>query len=189
VILNFNPTIENKMDKDNKNLVILFADISESTLLYDRMGDIAATNMIKKCLSLMEEIVQLQLGDVINAVGDTVNCIFWDATSAVMAAKRMNEAIEDYIINNTDGRIPINLHIGIHSGLVQKEGNKLFGDTVNMLAKVTQIAKAREILITESVFNDLEDTLKQLAQITKRLKSQFQKCFKGSNIFSNISGI
>ncbi len=118
----------------------------------------------------MEEIAQLQLGDVINAVGDTANCIFWDATSAVLAAKGMNEAIEDYIINNTDGRIPINLHIGIHSGPVQKEGNKLFGDTVNLLAKVTQIAKAREILITEPVFNDLEDTLKPLAQITKRLK-------------------
>ncbi len=158
------------MDKDNQNLVILFADISESTLLYDRMGDIAATNMIKKCLSLMEEIAQLQLGDVINAVGDTVNCVFWDATSAVLAAKGMNKAIEEYIINSTDDRIPINLHIGIHSGPVQKEGNKLFGDTVNMLAKVTQIAKPREILITEPVFNDLEDTLKPSAQITKRLK-------------------
>jgi len=158
------------MDKDNQNIVILFADISESTLLYDRMGDITATKMIKKCHSLMEEIAQLQLGDVINAVGDKANCIFWDAASAVLAAKGMNEAIDDYIMNSTDGRIPINLHIGIHSGPVQKEGNKLFGDTINVVARVTQIAKPREILITEPVFNDLEDTLKQLAQITKRLK-------------------
>ena len=166
MIINFNPTIENKMDKDNQNIVILFADISESTLLYDRMGDITATNMIKKCLSLLEEVTQLQMGDMLNAVGDKANCIFWDANSAVLAAKGMNEAVEDYSINNTDGRIPINLHIGIHSGPVQNEGNEIFGDTVNMVVRVTKIAKPRQILITEQVFNDLEATLKPSAQLT-----------------------
>ena len=158
------------MDRDSKNIVVLTADIAESTHLYDRMGDVTATTLIKKCLSLIQKIAQRQMGDVINTTGDRANCIFWDVTSAVLAAKNMNEAIENYINNDIDDRMPINLHIGIHSGPVQKEGNKLFGDTINMVARVTQIAKPREILITEPVFNDLEDTLKQLAQITKRLK-------------------
>ena len=152
------------MDRDNENIVILFANISESTHLYDRMGDTTATNLIKKCLSLMQEITQEQMGDVINTFGDKVNCVFWDATSAVLAAKGMNEAIENYIMNDTDGRMPINLHIGIHSGPVQKEENKIFGDTVNTVAIVSKTAKPREILITEQVFNGLEAELKPSAR-------------------------
>ena len=154
------------MNRNSEKIVVLIADIAESTHLYDRMGDITATNMIKKCLSLIQEIAQQQMGDVINTTGDRANCIFWDATSAVLAAKGMNEAIENYIINDTDDGMPINLHIGIHSGPVQNEGNEIFGDTVNMVVRVTKIAKPRQILITEQVFNDLEATLKPSAQLT-----------------------
>lgn len=158
------------MDANQEKIVVLFANISESKHLYELMDDIPATNMIKKCLSLMQEVTQNQMGDVLNIFGDKVNCIFWDATSAVLAAKGMHEAIEDYIINETDDRISINLHIGIHSGPVQKEGNEIFGDTVNIVAMVTKIAKPREILITEQVFNELEDTLKPSARQTKTIK-------------------
>ncbi|MDX2448692.1 MAG: adenylate/guanylate cyclase domain-containing protein [Desulfobacterales bacterium] len=158
------------MDKDNESIVILFANISESAHLYDRMGDTTATNLIKKCLSLIQEIAQEQMGDVINIFGDKVNCVFWDATSAVLAAKGMNEAIENYIVNDTDSRMPINLHIGIHSGPVQKEENKLFGDTVNTVAIVNKTAKSREILITEQVFNGLESELKPSAQYTATIR-------------------
>jgi len=154
------------MNRNSEKIVVLIADIAESTHLYDRMGDITATNMIKKCLSLIQEIVQQQMGDVINTTGDRANCIFWDATSAVLAAKGMNEAIENYIINDTDDGMPINLHIGIHSGPVQNEENEIFGDTVNMVVRVTKTAKPRQILITEQVFNDLEATLKPSAQLT-----------------------
>lgn len=154
------------MNRNSEKIVVLIADIAESTHLYDRMGDITATSMIKKCLSLIQEIAQQQMGDVINTTGDRANCIFWDATSAVLAAKGMNEAIESYIINDTDDGMPINLHIGIHSGPVQNEGNEIFGDTVNMVVRVTKIAKPRQILITEQVFNDLEATLKPSAQLT-----------------------
>ena len=154
------------MNRNSEKIVVLIADIAESTHLYDRMGDITATSMIKKCLSLIQEIAQQQMGDVINTTGDRANCIFWDATSAVLAAKGMNEAIENHIINDTDDGMPINLHIGIHSGPVQNEGNEIFGDTVNMVVRVTKIAKPRQILITEQVFNDLEATLKPSAQLT-----------------------
>ena len=154
------------MNRNSEKIVVLIADIAESTHLYDRMGDITATSMIKKCLSLIQEIAQQQMGDVINTTGDRANCIFWDATSAVLAAKGMNEAIENYIVNDTDDGMPINLHIGIHSGPVQNEGNEIFGDTVNMVVRVTKIAKPRQILITEQVFNDLEATLKPSAQLT-----------------------
>jgi adenylate cyclase len=157
------------MGRDSENIVVLFANISESTHLYERMGDRSATRVIKKCLSLMQEMIQHQMGDVINTIGDKVNCIFWDASSAVQAAKAMNEIIEDYLLNITGDRMPINLHIGIHSGPVQKEGNKIFGDTVNMVARVTKFAKPREILITEPVFNDLDEILKPSAQHTRTI--------------------
>ncbi|MBT8373637.1 MAG: adenylate/guanylate cyclase domain-containing protein, partial [Deltaproteobacteria bacterium] len=154
------------MNIDNENIVILFANISESRHLYNRMGDTSATNLITKCLSLIDDITQQQMGDVINTIGDKVNCIFWDATSAVLAAKGMNEAIESYIMNDTDGKIPINLHIGIHSGPVQKEENKIFGDTVNTVAMVSSKAKPREILITGQVLIDLEAELRSSVKPT-----------------------
>jgi len=152
------------MEKENESAVVLFANISDSARLYERMGDEAATDLIKTCLSFMHQATQDHMGDVINTIRDKMNCIFWDAVSAVSAAKKMNEAIDNYIMEETDGQLPLNLHIGIHAGPVQVEGDKLFGDTVNIVTKVTQTAKPREILITEVVFNDLEDSLKASAQ-------------------------
>lgn len=158
------------MENDNQKVVVLFANISESTKLYERMDNDTATHMIKECLSLMQKITETQMGDVLNITGDKANCIFWDATSAVLAAKGMHEAIEGYLNDGTQADVNINLHIGIHTGPVQKEGNEIFGDTVNILAKVTQIAKPREIMITEPVFDELEDMLKSSARHTKILK-------------------
>jgi len=158
------------MNRENEDIVILFANISKSTHLYDRMGDATATNLIKSCLSLMQKITQEQMGDVISTFGDKINCLFWDATSAVLAAKSMNEAVEAFIMDQTDSRISINLHIGIHSGTVQKEENKIFGDTVNTVAIVNKTAKPREILISEQVFNGLDDELKPSAQHTTTIR-------------------
>ncbi len=160
------------MEKENENVVVLFANIADSARLYERMGDADATDLIKTCLSLMQQVTQDQMGDVINTIRDKMNCIFWDAVSAVSAARSMNEAIDNYIMEETDGQIPVNLHIGIHSGPVQMEGNKIFGDTVNMVTRVTQMAKPREILISEEVFNALDESLRSSAQqsTTKSVK-------------------
>ncbi len=152
------------MEKQKEKVVVLFANISDSARIYELMGDDLATNVIKTCLSLMNQVTQDHMGDVINTIRDKINCIFWDASSAVSAAKSMNEAIDTHILEETDGHVPVNLHIGIHAGSVQMEGNKIFGDTVNLVTKVTQTAKPREILITEVVFNDLDETLKASAQ-------------------------
>jgi len=154
------------MENENENVVVLFANISDSARIYERLGDADATDLIKSCLTRMQQVTQDQMGDVINTIRDKMNCIFWDAVSAVSAAKSMNESIDAYILEETDGQIPVNLHIGIHAGSVQMEGNKIFGDTVNLVTKVTQTAKPREILMTEVVFNDLDDRLKPSAQQT-----------------------
>ena len=154
------------MEKENENVVVLFANIADSARLYERMGDEDATDVIKNCLSLMQQVTQDQMGDVINTIRDKVNCIFWDAISAVSAAKSMNEAIDNYIMEETDEQIPVNLHIGIHSGPVQMDGNRIFGDTVNVVTQLTQMAKPREILISAAVFNALDESLKLSAQQT-----------------------
>jgi class 3 adenylate cyclase len=152
------------MGTEKENVVVLFANIADSERLYERMGDEVATDVIRTCLSLMHQVTQDQMGDVINAVRDKMDCLFWDAFSAVSAAKGMHEAVDTYILEETDGHIPVNLHIGIHAGSAQIEGDKLFGDAVNIVTKVTQTAKPREILMTETVFNDLDDTLKASAR-------------------------
>ena len=152
------------MVKESENVVVLFANISDSARLYERMGDKEATDLIKTCLARMQQVTHDHMGDVINTIRDKLNCIFWDAVSAVSAAKSMSEAIDTYVAEETDGQIPVNLHIGIHLGAVQIEDDKLFGDSINLVTRVTQVAKPREIVITEAVYNELDDTLKPSAQ-------------------------
>ena len=89
------------MENENENVVVLFANISESARLYELMGDEAATDLIKTCLSLMQQMTQDQMGDVINTVRDKMNCIFFYAVSAASAAKVMNEAIDNYVAEET----------------------------------------------------------------------------------------
>jgi len=70
---------------------ILFADIAGSTQLYEKLGDVVATDCVNRCLRDMSTIVQGFNGIVVKTVGDEIMCRFDVVDEAVEAAVSLHE--------------------------------------------------------------------------------------------------
>lgn len=164
------------MTRQKQNLAVLFADISESTKLYARLGDSAARNVVNVCLSLVAAVVERFKGRVIKTLGDEVMCVFSTADQAALAAVEMQSQVHA----TRPGNQPLMLHIGLHFGPVLVENNDVFGDTVNATAYLTAVAAAEQILTTEATEKNFSPELKA------SVRPVFRSILKGSNEESTV---
>src|SRR5690348_3231668 len=118
------------MTRNTENLVVLFADISDSTRLYSTLGDNAARLVVNACLSVITTLVQRFNGRVVKTIGDEVMCVFKRPDDAVQAASEMQLEVD----TKRPAKYHVKIHIGMHYGPVLVENNDVFGDTVNAAA-------------------------------------------------------
>ncbi len=135
-------------------LAILFADVCGSTKLYEVHGDAKAREAIAKCVDLMSEATTHQGGRVVKTIGDEVMATFDTADDAAQAAAEMQEGITEGM--NVDGK-PLAIRIGFHFGPALLENNDVFGDAVNVAARMAGQAKAGQILTTNLTLTSLSD--------------------------------
>ena len=131
----------------------MFADVADSTGLYERLGDIEAQFTISQCLGLVRDLVERNRGSVIKTAGDDSMCMFDKAQDALATAVAIQESLADEEMGFND--LKIAMHIGVHSGIGLLTEGDVFGDTVNVAARVTSEAKAEQILTTRDTIDRL----------------------------------
>lgn len=158
------------MSDTQQDLAILFADISGSTALYDKLGNEVALRMVTRTLAILTRITLQFDGKLIKTIGDEIMCSFPDAVRAFNAARVMQIEVEQ---QRPGGDHPIYVRIGLHYGSVLLERNDAFGDTVNLAARITAITRARQILTSQAVISRLPDDL------LKRTRPLQRTAFRG----------
>ena len=135
----------------------MFADVAGSTKLYEDVGDDKARAMISHTIDSMTKSTQAMRGRVIKTIGDEIMCVFVDADSTVKAAYDIQETVTN---DFTFGRA-LAIRIGAHFGpaILESDGD-IFGDAVNVAARMAGIAKAGQIIITADTVERLNDELK-----------------------------
>ncbi len=145
------------MGRTTDILAILFADIAKSTHIYQTLGDKTAKNLIDASISLLSEVTAKYQGTVIKTIGYEIMCTFPTANDAVEAAIEMHQSLDDMPFpENPDYGSP-NIYVGIQFGKVIKEGGDVFGDAVNMAARMVALAKQRQIITTEGTVKLLSE--------------------------------
>jgi class 3 adenylate cyclase len=145
---------------------ILFADVAGSTRLYELFGDQAAKKLIDACLRCMREAAVDSRGRVVKIIGDEIMCVFPDAEHAYLAATEMQVRVSELSSQPVpDSQIQPGAHsrairVGFHAGAVIEENGDLFGDTVNVASRMTEIAKANQIMTTGATVARLPDLLR-----------------------------
>jgi class 3 adenylate cyclase len=144
------------MAQQIEKLAVMFADICESTALYERVGDAQARQLISWCITTMlHEIIPFQ-GVLIKTIGDEIMSTFPSAEAAFNAACAMQNAVRNKQPKN--GMV-MHVRIGFHYGDVICEAGDVFGDTVNVAARVAGLARADQIMTTQAVQNALPPML------------------------------
>ena len=146
------------MSAKTQNFAIMFADISGSTRLYDQLGDVRARETVANTLDLLYGVVNRYDGTVIKTIGDEVMCTFNSAEQAGNAACDMHEAIE--ADNETHQRSPrVSIRIGFHYGSTLLEDGDVYGDAVNVAARMAAQAMARQIMTTRATADQMTPAL------------------------------
>jgi adenylate cyclase len=146
------------MAAEKATLAVLFADVSDSTSLYEKMGDKAAFAQVKECLQILTAVTRKFRGWVIKSIGDGVMCAFPSADAAGQAACEMQARIAQRAPSS--GKLRIAIRIGFHYGDVLREGQDVYGDTVNIAARMTAICTGGHITLTGATVAHLSPVLK-----------------------------
>ncbi len=156
---------------------ILFADVSGSTKLYDTVGDTLAFAAVQSCVEAFIACTQAKGGRVIKTIGDEVMAVFPDANAATLAAVDMQNALEQ--LPPTNG-VRLGARIGYHFGAaIDREGD-LFGDSVNLAARLSGVAIRGQIITSRTTVDRLNTVLRascrQLHAIEVKGKGEVDIC-------------
>ncbi len=132
---------------------ILFADIAGSTSLYEKLGDAIAETVVNDVLSTLSIIVENQGGKVIKTIGDEIMCLFPSSELAIEAANKMHEYTEFESFH--DSKQKISIRVGAHIGTVIHSDGDIYGDTVNVSARIAALARPGKTIISAQTFETL----------------------------------
>lgn len=136
---------------------VLFADVSGSTKLYETAGDAIAHAAIEKCVNLMRDKTLSSNGRVIKTIGDEVMAAFPTADDAAGAAIEMQSAISEM---PPVGGTQIGIRIGFNHGPVVERDGDVFGDAVNLAARLAAVATKGQIITARETVMQMAPMLK-----------------------------
>ena len=137
------------------SLTFLFTDLKGSTALYERVGDLAAFDLVRAHFHALLDIISSEAGAVVKTIGDAVMATFVNPEQAIAAALRMREAMD--ALNAQRGTNDLVLKIGIHAGpclaVMLNERQDYFGQTVNIAARVQGLSVSQAIHVTGPIID------------------------------------
>ena len=145
------------MTSPTRNAAILFADISGSTKLYEVLGNADAQQTIDRCLGIVKKICVDQGGRVVKTIGDEVLASFPTPDAAARAAIEIQIRIS---AQRTSRGTPITMHVGFHFGPTIEEGEDVFGDAVNVAARMTSFATSGQIFTSAQTVSEMSPVLR-----------------------------
>jgi len=136
------------------DVALVFTDLKGSTALYERIGDLNAYIQVQRHFQHLLDATVRHNGAVTKTIGDAVMAAFLTSADAVKAALDMREAVD--ALNRDRPQRDFILKIGVHRGasiaVTLNERLDYFGQTVNIAARVQNLADGDEICITEEVY-------------------------------------
>lgn len=158
------------MDADGPPLAVLFAQISGSATLIESLGNSRAMDAVIRSLAVLKAAVEKHRGTVVKTFGVELIARFGSADLALQAASAMQASMR----GQPDG---LALKVGFTVGPVIQDKQDVFGDTVNLAARVASLANPRQILTTQQAVDRLSPFLRSTCRslFTTTVKGKSEK--------------
>ena len=127
---------------------IVFTDLVGFTEYTDACGDAAALAVLDQQSTIVRPVLASGEGRLVKELGDGLMLWFGHPSSALDAAVGMLAAIEDA---RQGPGFPLGMRIGMHAGELLARGDDFVGQTVNIAARVVDLAGPAELLATDAV--------------------------------------
>jgi adenylate cyclase len=142
---------------DRKLAAILSADVVGYSRLMaeDEDATVRTLNAYREEIDLL---VRQHRGRVVDTAGDSVLAEFPTATEAVRGAVEIQGSLAARNAGLAPGR-RMKFRIGLHLGEVRAEGDRIYGDGVNIAARLEGLAEPGGMCISDMVYRQVESKL------------------------------
>jgi len=160
------------LENERREVTILFADIRSFSIISKNMEAEEVVLMLNEFFSIMTDIVFRNNGVLDKFVGDQIMAVFGLAPSensgpydAVKTSIEMQDATEELMkVRSKKRKETFGIGIGINTGnaIVGNVGSEnridftVIGDSVNIAARLEQVAKGGEIIIGEETYHQTQ---------------------------------
>ena len=127
---------------------IMFADVSGSARLFERLEDNEAARAVERCIKRMERSITAYRGRTLQVAGDELQALFDSPEDAGLAAIDMQLRVAD--IPPVSG-LKLTIRIGLHCGEVVEQFDTVLGEAVNTTARITGMARVDQILASQQL--------------------------------------
>jgi|GEM_PF-2744252 len=136
-----------------KDAAVMFTDIVGYSKM---MGEDEPGTMVflKFHNDLIRKEVSNYEGSVIKTIGDAFMVDFNSSANAVRCALSIQKRFHDY---NQSQKLSKQIRIGIHAGVVMVSENDIFGDVVNIAARIQPLAEPGGICVSHEVYSESKD--------------------------------
>ena len=148
----------NGISETTDQRAILFADVCESTRIYETIGDNKALALINRLFKALDKEISEHGGVTVKTLGDGMVCEFREAEAAFRAACGMQEATAKLGAGADPG---LKIKIGYTYGPVVLKDRDVFGDTVNVCARLVSLANPTQVLTTRQTVESLAPGLRE----------------------------
>lgn len=147
----------NSQNVQRKLTAILSADVEGYSRLMSE-DDVATVQSLKDCLKIMASVIEAHRGRVVDSPGDNLLAEFASVVGATRCAVKMQEALDSQNAPLPENR-KMKFRIGINLGDVIQDGSRIYGDGVNIAARLEGLAEAGGICISGSVYDQVKNKL------------------------------
>ena len=148
---NFNQVIERKI------AVIFVTDVVGFSKLMEINED-ETLKSFRACKDILDKLFAEHGGRIFNTAGDSVLAEFQSAVSAVVCANEFQKLLKERN-NSVSDNAKMNFRIGLNMGDVIVEGDNLYGDGVNVAARMEPLAKPGGICISGKFYDEVHRKL------------------------------
>lgn len=134
-------------------VVVMFSDVVDSTALTRAIGDDEWSRIRARHLALLRSCYEAHQGEEVSAKGDGFLVRFASPTDAARCAVEIQRRLQGQ--RDGDG-FALKVRIGLHSGEAVVDSNDVLGTVVNLAARVMSEAAPGEVLVTETLADQLE---------------------------------
>ncbi|MBW1822542.1 MAG: adenylate/guanylate cyclase domain-containing protein [Deltaproteobacteria bacterium] len=150
----FGGRITRQIKSTRKLITILFTDIEGSTRYWDTRGDIDGRLMVDYHNRLIFPVIKKFKGKIIKTIGDAIMASFSKSEQAVKTAIGIQQILRQ--TRRQDKNFGLKVRIGIHTGKAIVEHSDVFGDVVNVAARIEQIGQGNEIFLSENTADKID---------------------------------
>lgn len=136
---------------------VLFVDVTDSTKLYESLGDTVALALINGVFARLDKVIAKYAGTLVKTLGDGMICVFEDPDNAFRAACEIQTTVHA-AAQGTRNRLQ--LKVGFTYGPVILSKGDVFGDTMNVCSRLVVLANPEQILTSTQTVDALSPGLR-----------------------------